>query len=61
MKNTCPCCGEGTLTDLCEISDVGVPLVYSVCDVCGADQVSVLQQVMNSAAQLAYIRHTEGK
>lgn len=63
----CPICGQGHLVEATEFNMVeyggrttSLPMLYSVCDVCGSDQSDAAQTRANKRAMIAFRKQVDG-
>lgn len=63
----CPICGQGHLVEATEFNMVeyggrttSLPMLYSVCDVCGSDQSDAAQTRANKRAMIAFRKQVAG-
>lgn len=63
----CPICGEGHLSEMTGSNPVEyggrtseLPLLYSVCDVCGSEQAGAAQTRANKRAMIAFRKQVDG-
>jgi HTH-type transcriptional regulator/antitoxin MqsA len=64
----CPICGEGHLSEMTGSNPVEyggrtaeLPLLYSVCDVCGSEQAGAAQTRANKRAMIAFRKQVDGQ